>query len=799
MRKVLWLLAGLVLWLAYTPVEAQILDEVAIEAVGDVALLRVRFAVPVRYENHSPPTGGRTLIVYVRTFDTGATATTRDRKSLKAVAGVAPAIEVRFERDAVEGPRLIVEFGAPVSYTVRQGLDNRSIDIALARPAAEAAPPVEPARHYAVNLLTAETPIIGLRTIRDGLRPIWSGPIYVTEVVVAGRKVFALRLGFFETTAAAETIRTKVAQQYPTASTVAVTESEWRSAGGVAPPPAPPVPKAPAAAAPAKPSAPPGPPTSDPDVLMTRARAALQAGDPAAAIRDFTRILELPASPHSRDALEFLGLARERNQQPQLAQVEYKLYLKLYPEGEGADRVRQRLANLEPASATTELKAPRPDSDRQTTVFGTLLQQYYRGNSKIDTTTTSGPTVGEQDTLSLVDQSTLINVLNVNARMRDGRYDNRAVLSADYNYDRLTHSDDSRVASAYGEIKDRELGYTARLGRQPSASGGVLTRFDGGLFSYSVSPTLGVNVVAGSPVDKVAPKSDRTFYGASVDLGGVGTGLSTNLYYLHQDIDGITDREAIGTEVRYFHNGASVFGLVDYETSYKELNIFLLQGNWISTAGTVYNVLLDYRKSPPLQTSNALIGETAGSIEELLATQSEDQIRSDARAKTATSKVAAAGVLHPLSTRWQVGADLTVTNTSGTPAAGSQPASASTGNIYTYAGKLIGTGLVTTSDVGVASVAHTTGNAYDANSITITHRVPFGRLRVDVLLKHYEQDNSNGTSLTRITPGVKFDYQWRRSVALEFEYNQERTTTSGVSTDETSVRDFFLLGYRWDF
>lgn len=389
------------------------------------------------------------------------------------------------------------------------------------------------------------------------------------------------------------------------------------------------------------------------------------------------------------------------------------------------------------------------------------------------------------------DQSTLINVLNVNARMRDRRYDNRAVLSADYNYDRLTHDDDSRVASAYGEIKDRELGYTARLGRQPGVSGG--------LFSYSVSPTVGVNVVAGTPVDKVAPKSDRTFYGASVDLGRVGGGLSANLYYLHQDIDGLTDREAIGTEVRYFQNGASVFGLLDYDTSYRELNIFLVQGNWTSAAGAVYNLLLDYHKSPPLQTSNALIGETAGSIEELLATQSGDQIRGFARDKTATSKVAAAGVLHPLSTRWQAGADFTITNVSATPATGAQPASDSTGNVYTYAGKLIGTGLFAASDVGVAGVAHTTGDAYDANSIALSHRTPLGRLRLDLALRYYTQDNSTGTSLKRLTPGVKLDYQWRRNFAFEFEYGQERTTTRGLSADETSVRDFFLLGYRWDF
>jgi len=83
--------------------------------------------------------------------------------------------------------------------------------------------------------------------------------------------------------------------------------------------------------------------------------------------------------------------------------------------------------------------------------------------------------------------------------------------------------------------------------------------------------------------------------------------------------------------------------------------------------------------------------------------------------------------------------------------------------------------------------------------IAISRRTPFGRLRLDLALRHYEPDNSIGTSLERVTPVAKLDHQWRRNLAFEFEYSQERTTTSGLSADETSVRDFFPLGYRRDF
>jgi len=342
------------------------------------------------------------------------------------------------------------------------------------------------------------------------------------------------------------------------------------------------------------------------------------------------------------------------------------------------------------------------------------------------------------------------------------------------------------------------LGYAVRLGRQPSTSG-VLTRFDGGLFSYHFTPRIGVNLVAGEPVDKIARDSDRSFYAFSVDLGSESGALGTNLYYFKQEIDGLTDREAVGTEVRYFSNGSSVFALVDYETSYKELNILLLQGNWTSEGGTTYNLLYDYRRVPPLQASNALIGETTESIDTLLETRTEEQIRADARDRTDTAKVVSGGFLHPLTERLQAGLDVTATKQLGTPASGTQPASPGTGTAWTYAGKLIGTGLFAKSAITVFGVAHTDSDAFDADSFALTHRVPFGRWRADLSVRYYTEDRADDVSRNRLTPAMKLDYFWRENVALEFEYSQERQETTGPLQDEDSVRDFFIVGYRWDF
>lgn len=697
-----------------------------------------------------------------------------------------------FEQAESVKERLLAHYPLAWATEVSEAEHERAIGApAKAAPVPPSAPRATPAKPradiaYALNLASspsAALPVKPLPAPYDGYR------LYRTETRQKGKIWHRLRLGFFPTRAEAEKARRALKSLYPDV-WIAVADAKEQAVAGERPV----QPTAPAR----RPAAEPAPSTDEVGKLMAEGRAALGAGRPVDAIRIFTRVLAVPGHPRAPEALELLGLARERNKQPDLARVEYKLYLKLYPEGEGADRVRQRLANLEPGAAVKLREPKRREEKRRTELFGTFSQQYYRGNSKVDTTLKTGPTIGEEETLTFTDESTLVNVIDVNARMRDERYDNRAVLSAHYNYDRLEHEDDSRVANAYGEVKDRQLGYAVRLGRQPSTSG-VLTRFDGGLFSYHFTPRIGVNLVAGEPVDKIARDSDRSFYAFSVDLGSESGALGTNLYYFKQEIDGLTDREAVGTEVRYFSNGSSVFALVDYETSYKELNILLLQGNWTSEGGTTYNLLYDYRRVPPLQASNALIGETTESIDTLLETRTEEQIRADARDRTDTAKVVSGGFLHPLTERLQAGLDVTATKQLGTPASGTQPASPGTGTAWTYAGKLIGTGLFAKSAITVFGVAHTDSDAFDADSFALTHRVPFGRWRADLSVRYYTEDRADDVSRNRLTPALKLDYFWRENVALEFEYSQERQETTGPLQDEDSVRDFFIVGYRWDF
>jgi len=306
------------------------------------------------------------------------------------------------------------------------------------------------------------------------------------------------------------------------------------------------------------------------------------------------------------------------------------------------------------------------------TAYGSLSQYYYRGNSRVETTETPlvGPTL-TQPAFTALDQSALITNIDLTGRFRSGDYDNRVVIRDNYTMNFLENTENvNRLYAAYAEVRNKLHDYSGRLGRQPGNSAGVLGRFDGISMGYSFLPKWRINVVAGEPADFNPINSDKQFWGTSLDVGTFAEHWNGSAYYIGQTVDGIIDRQAVGTELRYFDPRSSLLSLVDYDVSYGVLNIALLQGTLQVGSKTSLNLLIDHRKAPVLQTSNAVIGETDTSIHSQLLTLSEDQLRAQAEARTPTADLIMIGATHNFNPTWQLGGDIKRYNISGTPASG---------------------------------------------------------------------------------------------------------------------------------
>lgn len=572
--------------------------------------------------------------------------------------------------------------------------------------------------------------------------------------------------------------------------------------------------------------------------LMELGRAALTAEEGEKAVLIFNAALNLPPTKQSREAQEMIGVAREGTGDVDKAKAEYEHYLKIYPDGEGAARVRQRLAkvaDVKTAIAQGKVKKPAKKIDEMK-VYGSVYEYYYGGYSQ---TKITDKVSNATTKFNNQDQSLLQSAFDITGRYRKDEYDTKIVVRGTQTTDLLADTEIrrniSRLRALYLEHSSQDS-YFVRVGRQPGNTGGVLDfRFDGVWFRYTAVPQfLNVNLLAGQPrqfslASNYVPDDPRNFranlkryfYGVNVDIGPVAKAWSGNAYYINQMVNGVVDRRAVGTELRYAENGKNAFGLVDYDVSYNVLNVAMLNGTWV-TEGTTFTFLADHRRTPYLQTTNALFGTPNAQLENINPTNA-DLLREQAKAVTATSNLFLVGVLQAVSKDWQIGGDVRLNRISGTgqtnclvilpgtstlfldpnatsDAACSLQAQPGTGNIYTYTAQAIGANFPFENTTFVANASYITSPAYNGQSLslnTLARLSPQWQFDTFVLLYH-QKDNLN-VDLYRVTPTIRFDYRFFNSWTLEGSGGVEKTVTNSPSQKDSTTREFFFFGLRWDF
>ena len=530
---------------------------------------------------------------------------------------------------------------------------------------------------------------------------------------------------------------------------------------------------------------------------LEKGRQAIRTGKYDAAIKALRKAMSLAdrGGEEYRAALEYLGVAYERSGSIDRAEATYERYLTRYPKGEDADRVRQRLTTLRTSRAESKEKLQFAKQDEvQMEYYGSFSQFSIRDLSR-------------QSTGGFASNSAIFSDFDLSGRYRSDRYDVRTQVATSHRYQFETTStsstlsqNDLRLSSLYTSVRDKKLGLFASIGRQTGSSGGVLGRYDGALISYDVAAHWTLSMVAGVPVElSGASDSNRIFYGLSVDAGTFLDHWDFNGFVINQIADEITDRRAIGGEVRYNDRSSSYLGLVDYDTVFSRLNSALMVANWFFPASTTINVVADYRTSPSLSAENALIGQTEPSVGALLSRLSENEVRSLALDRTFEVGSVTLSASKPLNEQYQASADITVSRQSGAPESGGVPAVDSSGYQYFYSLQFIGSGVIKADDVVSASLRHSETISADTSSLDMNMRYPLTKSwRADPRFGiDYQQSRDNVETLT-LRPSFRMDYAWKRNVTYDFEVGAYWSDDFGNNTGSTL--DFnFELGYRVDF
>jgi len=723
------------------PVVDHALAGVHVQPQNGCAVVQVNFNFLVRYDSHFPLDQGQELRISVRPIDRAQAASiVQLRREAARVPdkSVVPIRAIDFEVDQPNGPVLRIQFEQPVAYRVFQGPDFQSVVIAVAGKGSSA--------------------ICRPEFVFDG----GGGAV----VPAAGTERAA---------GAAAAFRPK---ERPAGKP---SEADLRMAGA----------------------------------SMDEARAALKRGNYSDAIRLFTKVLKVPENEFSAEAQELLGVACQKSGNLAEAKGEYEDYLRRYPAGEGNERVSQRLAGITTAEGgggeklrgTKGENAKFTRSDETTwSVSGSASLFYIRDDSFRTLRDPSlAPIPNEDKDAHRVHQNTFLASLDVIGAWSNDQVKSKIRFSGSEEHAFDTGLKEiTSIAAAYGEVTLKDWDVMARLGRQTQNSGGVLGRFDGAFASWQAFPSARFNVVGGSPVASrrdLPFKDDKFFYGTSVDFGPFFGGFEATLFAIEQQDRLLVDRQAVGTEFRYFDPYKSAYVTIDYDVHFQQLNAAIFSGSWtLFDKSTVYGSA-DYRKTPYLSAWNALQGQSFLTLYDMLRLHTKDQIDQFALDRTATYRSAMLGFSRQITEKLQVSMDATAVDVSGTIESGGVPATLPVGPEFYYSAQLIGSGIFREGDLFITGVRYadlTDSKLYVLDlsvryplipEFRVSPRVRFGYRTGDIIdLKEFT-----------VLPTMLLNYYMTKDLNFEIEIGTKWTHLERSGTTEVSTDLFLTAGVRYDF
>jgi hypothetical protein len=818
----------------------RLIDDVKIAKEKGLDVVTVKFSVPLHYSHHFPKTESRTVIISLRAFNNDAkiVLTSSDKEKYRIPRKRSKLVSyLRVESLDNNVGKIAIQFKKKLKFSVKQ-VDKRTLKIilgksnvskTLAKPKKKATKKStasskkvakkSKSKSKTTSRNTKITYVLNLESYKKGKKPrkipkldvFKKYKLFRTRVKKNGSLITRLRLGFFRSKTEADRIKRRLKVYYPNTFVTLIQKNEsslakkWFAKKKIKPVKKTKVVKKKPAKKLTKKQ------VSKVDNLFDKGKLALVEKKYRNAISYFTKVSEIGSGEKKQQAMEYIGLAREKNGQIAHAKAEYKKYLKIYTEGIGHERVKQRLeglltAQLAPKKKLEDTRDVEKREAEPWDIFSTISQNYR--NQK---------TIPDGTEASTTDNS-ISSYFNTSGRKRGEKYDLRYQFDLDHRYDFTENASQvSRfgLSTAYFDYISLTGGGIVRVGRQSRSSGGVLGRYDGVWYGYPLSNDVKLNLVAGFPVISSGVKfnSDEQVFGLSADFDRVLKSLDISTFIIQQTNSGMLDRRAVGTEIRYIAERSSYFGLLDYDIEYSTLNTIQFVGNWLFKNNRSLNFVYDHRASPIIASSNALIGTGLGELQELRDLISDDEIRELALARTGVyDSLSISGNL-PLNKTYSMSADINISKSGGTPETttpglanppdnpnGTINATDPLGPDYYFGVTFIGQNLFSPRDTNIVSLRQSTGTS---KSTAIDVRSQFSltkkwrmrpRLRYDTRTR-----STNTTKTNRITASARFDFRFRRELQFQFEMGVDfsNTTDAGITTKDT---DYAIdLSYIYDF
>jgi len=623
--------------------------------------------------------------------------------------------------------------------------------------------------------------------------------VYYVKVKVNGVIYYRLSLGNFENRRLAQQALEEIKPYYPDAWIGARTRHEQESLAKEIMPVSKPVEPQPEILIAEE--APPAPEpervkradSSLADKLSRQAKEEFLNEDYARVIKITDKLMEIGDLQQRQKAMELAGLARERQRKFAQAIAIYEQFLEIYPDSELQPRISARLQglktmNLSPRQRLAEKKSVVVEAEPEWDFRGGL-SQYYR-NDLLD----RGDIKNEDVNKALVTDFDLYARKKSDSDSIIIRFDGGVVN------DQIDNETDSRVSRALVSYTDHDYGFAITGGRQSRTAKGVYGRFDGFVYEGLSHPDLNYSLHTGYLVDSSfdSLNSDRRFVGASVNFEPYSF-LEIDIYLLHQEIFGLTDRQAIGTEFQLRGDRGFLYGIIDYDTFYDNLNNVTAISNYRYSDQWILNLTVDYRNSPLLTTTNAIQGQGVETVDELTELFSDDEIYELAEDRTSKSQNLFAGANYQIDDSRQLYFSLSYTGIEATEASAGVPEIPASDDIhisteYSVRGFFF--------DDDFSSVGVRVSDTSSAETVSIRTRTRFpgpGDIRYDPRIRlDYRKSQNSNVQQWILSPSIRLTYQYGKNTSFEASLGIEYSNFDLPELEDQTVYALFL-GYVYQF
>jgi hypothetical protein len=523
--------------------------------------------------------------------------------------------------------------------------------------------------------------------------------------------------------------------------------------------------------------------------LLARAKQYFLDQDYAPVIEITDRIILTGNLEQARAALELAGTVRERQGKFSRAADLYETLLDTSPPSEQRERILDRLQGIRTMALQPKarLQSPQRNPDDKDWIVRGALQQYYR-NDVIERP-------GE-------DSEEVNQVLVSDIDLKIQRRREADILSFDVDAglvaDLMNDDTDNRVSRAsltYARDDFRIIG-----GRQLRTVKGVLGRFDGITFSDLSSPAYQLSYFLGtlaqSSFDSL--QSDNPLIGANVDFSPYDW-FDVNLYLIHQEVSGLTDRQALGSEFQLRGASGFIHGIIDYDVFYEDLNNATFISNYRYDPRLSFNLTISQLNTPTLTTANALQGQAFSSIDELEKVYTRDEIYQMAQDRTSKSRSLYLGAYYVIDNRRQLNVDFSVFDMDATSASAGVAEIPSTTDTQLSLDYSIN-GFFTANDYTSLGFRLSDSDTSEIQSLRLRSRFAgSGGFSYDPRVQlDFRQSKSSGVDQTILKPSIKLKYQATRKLHLESDFGLEYSDLDLPDFDRQIAYSLFL-GYIYFF